>query len=245
MLGFYISGHPLDDYREDISKISNFSSNDFEVLLDDSIEHDDVNNSLYDGESKKLKDGQYIKIVGLISGIRTKVTKNGDVMAFLDFEDLDGTINVIVFAKTFSQYKNLLYEDAIVYMEGRLNLKENDEPSVIGTKFNLIADEEDLKAIIGKPEKEEKSVKLNIVTLDNIENKTSKKLVINISNNLNDDELSKLRYFIKNDMGMKKPNTEVKIKNAEKVKLLNLYTNPQIMKDLITIVGRDNIKWDN
>ena len=58
--------------------------------------------------------------------MKVKITKNNDIMAFVSFEDLYGEITVIVFPKTYVQYKAVLFDDNIVKVEGRLNIKEDE-----------------------------------------------------------------------------------------------------------------------
>ena len=85
--------------------------------------------------SSKLTDNQNVKFIGIISAVRTKVTKNNEIMAFITIEDLDGSIPVTVFAKTYSAYRNLIEVDSIVKIDGRVNIRE-DELSIIALKFS-------------------------------------------------------------------------------------------------------------
>ena len=245
VLGFYVSGHPLDEYRDKISKISNAKSLDF--IADDEVESELVeDNSLSDG----LKDGDSIRVVGLISSIRTKVTKSGDTMAFLNLEDLEGQIPVIVFAKTYSLYKNLLFEDAIVYIEGRANMKEQDEPSLVAMKISLVDGEESLDKIINdNMSAEEKSnIKMNfeknslLAKAINLANSKNKKLKINIPQGLPEEKLQDLRTFIKS-MGNQKPNTQVLIVNKDKSKEMNLFVSKEILDTLYEKIGEDNVSF--
>ena len=237
MLGFYVSGHPLDDYKSQIEKISTFSSSSFLQAIDED------NSSVISESSNEVKDGDFIKVVGLISDVRTKVTKNNDIMAFVTLEDFDGSMNVIVFAKTYSLYKPVLFEDAIVYMEGRISIKDDDEPSIVALKFKLISAPEDIDTIAytdyGNKLKERN---LNMVTMENFKEKVSKKLTITIPQSLKEAELKELREFIKS-MGNTKPNTIVEIVNGNTSKELNLYTDSKIMQELIDKIGRENVKW--
>ena len=149
MLGFYVSGHPLDSYKEKIDKITNITSIDLALIQDETLNSNSEEiASIEENQKSKIKDGDFVKLVGLISKIKTKVTRNNDIMAFLTVEDLYGELSIIVFAKSFSLYKNLLFEDAIVYIEGRANIKDGDEPSIIGTKFKIISEADDLNEFI-------------------------------------------------------------------------------------------------
>ena len=149
MLGLYVTGHPLEEYKEKIKVLSNKSSLDFIISGDTDVESDSGTNLVgADGEIQGLnvKDGDAVKIIGLISKIKTKVTKNNEVMAFLTLEDLDGSVPVIVFAKTYALYRNVIFEDAIVYIEGRASVREDDEPNIVAMKIKLAnVSEEELR----------------------------------------------------------------------------------------------------
>ena len=65
-------------------------------------------------------------------------------MAFLTLEDLDGSVPVIVFAKTYALCRNVIFEDAIVMIEGRASVKEDDAPSIVAMKIKLASAEDDI-----------------------------------------------------------------------------------------------------
>ena len=85
----------------------------------------DVNdkNSMY-------HSGQKIKIVAILSSVRKKITKSDTTMAFLQAEDVTGMINLIVFPKKFIQFAELLKEDNIVEIVGRLELSDDEDPKM-------------------------------------------------------------------------------------------------------------------
>ncbi|MBP6979920.1 hypothetical protein KBB41_02650, partial [Candidatus Curtissbacteria bacterium] len=71
--------------------------------------------------------GSKVKIGGIISSMRRTFTKaKGEEMAFIKIEDETGTMDVVVFPKTFSQFKSVLNEDAIVILEGKLDSREEE-----------------------------------------------------------------------------------------------------------------------
>ncbi|MDD4568562.1 MAG: DNA polymerase III subunit alpha [Tepidanaerobacteraceae bacterium] len=119
MLGIYLSGHPLLAYKEEISKNITFSIGD----------KDDINN---------IRDNMQVVIAGIITGIKTKTTKNDKMMAFVNIEDLTGTIEGIVFPTTYEKYKSLLFIDSKVYIRGRINYKEDESPKVIVEGLNSL-----------------------------------------------------------------------------------------------------------
>lgn len=145
MLGLYVTGHPLEEYKEKIKEISNVSSLDFIMAgEEEALSEEEKEQQM---QNLKIKDGSYVRMIGLISKVKTKITKNNEVMAFLTVEDLNGSLPVIVFAKTYVQYRNVIFEDAIVVIEGRASIKEDDAPSVVAMKIKLATqwEEENVK----------------------------------------------------------------------------------------------------
>ena len=227
MLGLYVTGHPLEEYKEKIKAIANVSSLDFIIAGDEDVNFDATSNE-QQIQGLKVKDGSMVKIIGLISKVRTKVTKNNDVMAFLTLEDLEGSVTVIVFAKTYALYRNMIFEDAIVYIEGRASVKEDDEPNIVAMKVKMVNTiDEDLKSID---------------TNQNNKQNSEKKFRINIPGNLTDSQLKELREFIKK-IGNERPNTEVEIVNKDNSKTLRLFINDNVIEELTERIGRTNIGW--
>ena len=231
MLGLYVTGHPLEEYKDKIKLISNHSSLDF-IISGDTDGEENAEQQL---QELKVKDGNMVKIIGLISAVKTKVTKNNDVMAFLTLEDLEGSVPVLVFAKTYAQYRNVIFEDAIVYIEGRASVREDDEPSIVAMKIRLANTDEDLTGI-------NKKIENNYVgTNSNVKNK---KFRINIPGNLTDEQLKDLREFIKQiGGGAERPNTDVEIVNKDNSKTLKLFINDNVIEELIFRIGKTNIGW--
>ena len=247
MLGFYISGHPLDEYKEEINSLADFSSLELEDMMGDtSNEQDETPGNM------ALQDGRVINVLGLVSKIRTKTTKNNDIMAFITVEDLEGAMDIIVFPKTYSQYKNLLFEDAIIYMSGRINIKE-DEVSIVAIKFILVNSKEDLEILIERkksfntPKKEE-------VHIDNLDKESilkkaislasnkNKKLIINIPEGLSEEQTQDLRNYIKY-MGSIKGNMLVTIVNKSVSKDMMLYVDNDILGELYKKIGNENVRF--
>ncbi|MBZ9609223.1 DNA polymerase III subunit alpha [Clostridium estertheticum] len=125
MTGIYLSGHPLDEYEETLKIQTNTRISD--IVAEESLEEGD--DML--GESFKLKDGDKVIIGGIISFVNKKVTKNNDMMAFINLEDLYASVEVIVFPRTFEKYKSLMEEDEIVILKGRVSIREEEQPKIL------------------------------------------------------------------------------------------------------------------
>jgi len=112
MLGIYLSGHPLLEFKEELSRNVTFHIGDT-------------------GDDSGIQDNMQVVIGGIITGISIKTTKNDKMMAFIDIEDLTGTMEAIVFPTVFEKYKSLLLPDSKVYVKGRVNYKEDESPKLI------------------------------------------------------------------------------------------------------------------
>lgn len=241
MLGFYVTGHPLEEYKEKIQALSTVSSLDFMV------EEESEERPL---QSMKMKDGDAVKIIGLISKIKTKVTRNNDIMAFLTLEDMDGSVPVIVFAKTYAQYRNVIFEDAIVCIDGRANVKEDDDPTIVAMKIQMLNAIE-IPVKVGQETNGEASAITQEVTkteepqpVMEKEKKGQPHLVIQIPQNLTGEQLKELREFIK-ELGKERPNTRVTIVNRDQSKELSLFINERVLTALEERIGHSNFHWES
>lgn len=111
-LGAYISGHPLDEYKDVLAACSPYQISD--VTDDESI-----------------TDGSHIKLAGMITSVSKKFTKNNALMARFTLEDLSDDIEVIVFPKTLRSFENEIEQDSIVTLTGRLDKNEKDPVKII------------------------------------------------------------------------------------------------------------------
>lgn len=123
MMGIYISGHPLDKYEKQISEKTNLNSLDISEYIE--------NQEGQSNEASNLKDGMPVTVGGLINRVKTKITKNNTTMAFVELEDFYGTMEVIMFPKTFDIFNRFLSQENPVLIKGRLNLADEDEPKIV------------------------------------------------------------------------------------------------------------------
>jgi len=78
-----------------------------------------------------------VTIGGLIADKKTKYTKHDQVMAFITVEDLVGSVEVIVFPKTYESNSGRLSEDARVFIQGRVSCEEDKDAKLIASKIQL------------------------------------------------------------------------------------------------------------
>lgn len=115
MLGVYVTGHPLDSYIEQIAKIDSLTTID--------LTHHE--------EGDAVRDGMDVTIVGIINSSKTLITRKNDVMAFVQLEDLYGTIEVIVFPRSYERYKELVEKDRKVVIKGTVDIKEEEDTKIL------------------------------------------------------------------------------------------------------------------
>jgi DNA polymerase-3 subunit alpha len=123
MTGLYLSGHPLEEYEETLKIAANTKIS--EIMADESLEDDTID------EVFNITDGDRVIIGGIISAVSKKITKSNAMMAFLTLEDLYGSIEVIVFPKTFEKVVSLINEDEIVVIKGRVSIREDEKPKIL------------------------------------------------------------------------------------------------------------------
>lgn len=124
LMGLYISAHPLDNY-----------------------------DSFFEEQTMPLAnvapkiDGQPVTIGGLVTTVRTIVTKSGKKMAFVGIEDRTGDGEVIVFPNLYEQYGAQLTQDAVLKVSGKVSARDRDgnmgdEAKLIADEINLVSDKE-------------------------------------------------------------------------------------------------------
>lgn len=109
--GFYITGHPLDEYKDRIGHLPGIET------LQGSV-----------------KDKQVVRIAGLITESKRITTKKGATMCFTTVEDYTEQLEVTIFPRTFLQYMNLLIPDTPVVMQGKVDLRD-DEVKLLADKI--------------------------------------------------------------------------------------------------------------
>ncbi|MCH5210232.1 MAG: DNA polymerase III subunit alpha [Oscillospiraceae bacterium] len=123
--GMYFSGHPMEEYTDKIKKLTKYNISD--VLT--SVHRDDDGN--YHAVEGGIKDGDMIVICAAIASRKNKTTRANAQMAFLNLEDVYGSVECLVFPKVLSEYSFLLQEDNMVAVSCRLSIREDEEPKLL------------------------------------------------------------------------------------------------------------------
>ena len=124
--GVYMTGHPLDDYREVLGSLNCTAA---EITAQEE-----------NGEESLMLDGRFVDLGGILTEVKEKATKKGDYMAFVTLEDMTGQIECLVFPRVFEKYRTLLAEDAAVVISGRISVREEEAPKLLAERVTRLAE---------------------------------------------------------------------------------------------------------
>jgi len=143
MLGLYVSGHPLKEYEKEIEEQVTLYSYD---LGDAPAEGMDTSEGSVAQGDRNLADGMLVTVGGIITEKKTKTTKSNNLMAFITLEDLFGSMEIIVFPTILTRYSALLMNENAVFIDGRISIKEEEQPKIICDSVRLIKKKESADA---------------------------------------------------------------------------------------------------
>ena len=103
-----------------------------------------------------MQDGQFVKYAGIITSVKKKFTKTNKIMAFVTVEDLYGPTEVIVFENCYQNCSNILMEDNIVLVDGRLSIREDEDTKIVAREIKEFG------------EQKKKILVLDITNLDDV-----------------------------------------------------------------------------
>lgn len=114
LLGIYLSGHVLDDYREELRK-----------------------STTPIGEIESMAGGRMVSVGGRVMSVKEIRTRNGEPMAFVTIEDFTGSIETILFPRVFSRVRGMLSQDSVVVIKGRVQEQEETR-RIIGEDLRFL-----------------------------------------------------------------------------------------------------------
>ena len=117
LIGFYLSGHPLDKYREDCK-----------LFASHTLSEDVLTN---------LNDRETVKIIGIITSVRRISDKKGRPMAFAQIEDLHGSVEALVFSEVYDRHQGLIAPDTVILLEGAIS-KRDEPPKIIANSMERV-----------------------------------------------------------------------------------------------------------
>jgi DNA polymerase III subunit alpha len=113
-LGLYVSEHPLSAIRDQLRRRTDCT------LV----------------ELERRREGETVLAGGMVAGVRTTMTKKGEPMAFVQLEDVTGSIEVVVFNSTYAAARGLLVEDAVLVVKGRVDHKQQGETKLVALEVS-------------------------------------------------------------------------------------------------------------
>ena len=126
--GLYLSGHPMDEYREAARRARAVPMGS--ILADFAKE----------SGPETYRDEQRLTLAGIVAAYKTKTTKNNALMAYVTLEDDTGALELLVFARTLERCGSYLREGAAVCAEGRLSVRDEKSPQLLADAIRPLGD---------------------------------------------------------------------------------------------------------
>ncbi len=120
--GIYLSGHPMDDYRQ-------YLKNTHVVPISSLM-----------SEDNSYKDDAIVSVAGIVQSVKMKTTRNNSMMAYVVVEDDTASIEMLAFSSTLNQYGGYLKENSAVVVTGRLSIRDEKDPNIIINRARPISD---------------------------------------------------------------------------------------------------------
>ena len=120
--GIYLSGHPMDDYRQ-------YLRNTHVVPIGQLM-----------GEECRYQDDQIVSVAGIVQEVKMKTTRNNSMMAYVTVEDDTASIEMLAFSNVLSQYGGYLKENSPVVITGRFSIREDKDPQIVINRARPITD---------------------------------------------------------------------------------------------------------
>ena len=128
--GLYLSGHPMDEYREAARKAGAASIG---AIMSDLTQ---------EGGSQSYADGQFVTLAGVIESAKTKTTRNNTLMAYIQLEDATGAMELIAFQRVLDQSGGYIRAGTPVAVKGRISVRDEKEPELIVESLRPLGDAE-------------------------------------------------------------------------------------------------------
>ena len=120
--GIYLSGHPMDDYRQYLRGTHVVSIG---TVMD---------------EESGYEDEQLISVAGIVQNVKMKTTRNNSMMAYVTVEDDTGAVEMLAFSSVINQYGGYLKENSAVVVVGKLSMRDDKEPQILINRVRPLSD---------------------------------------------------------------------------------------------------------
>jgi DNA polymerase-3 subunit alpha len=118
MLGYYISGHPLDKYKDELTYFTTYRI----------------------GDLGRAADQKEVTVGGVVSSVKKMLDKKGNMMAFVTMEDYSGSVELIVFSSCYEKSQECIAEERMVLITGRISTREGEAPKIICSEVMPLED---------------------------------------------------------------------------------------------------------
>ncbi|MCL2569393.1 MAG: DNA polymerase III subunit alpha [Oscillospiraceae bacterium] len=126
--GLYLTGHPMDEYRDRAKRLGAARIGD--ILADFAAE----------GGARIFRDEQMVTLVGVVSGYKTKTTRNNTLMAYITLEDDTADMELLVFQRTLDRDGAYIAEDNIVIVRGKISVRDDKDPQLLVEQIRPVSD---------------------------------------------------------------------------------------------------------
>ena len=126
--GLYLTGHPMDEYREAVRKVGAVPLG--AVLSDFAAE---------DGP-QRFADNQNVTLAGVVASYRTRTTKNNALMSYVQLEDDTGTMELIAFQRALDNGGSYIKDNAAILVKGRISVRDEKEPQLMVDSIRPLSD---------------------------------------------------------------------------------------------------------
>ena len=146
--GLYLTGHPMDEYRDTVRKVG--------AVPIGSI----INDFQNEEGPQRYSDGQQVVIAGVVASSKTRTTKNNSLMSYINLEDDTGIIELIAFQRALDTGGGYVKDNAPLIIKGKISLREEKEPQIMVDSIRPISDAESLEKPVEKKGKRKLYVKM-------------------------------------------------------------------------------------
>ncbi len=199
LLGFYISGHPLDEFRAELKAFSSHAISQLDQLRND----------------------QDVSICAMVSHVKIHYDRKNRPMAFITIENFTGSMEGLVFADTYAEYRDLLQVEKVVVLQGKLSMREEEEPKLRVDR---------------------------VIDLNEAWQKLSRAFFISFDlNNLDENSLRRVNQVLRTNPGQCQLYFQLKAEEKKSNYLSKRYKvrpNPDMLHRLQELVGKENVWFD-
>ncbi len=144
IIGIYVSGHPLDEFSEYISKNSTITTKDLIISEENEVSEEIENNAVVNYDSKQ------VVICGIIDNSKIIYTKKNEQMMFAEMSDIYGSVEIILFPTMFSKFSKLFEIGNVVKIKGKVSIKDSEKAKILASDVEKISKNQNIYIKIPK-----------------------------------------------------------------------------------------------